>query len=193
MESNAKTPPSLTPCDLVVLATLAYRPHHGYDLWKALEAADVADWAPVSRPQVYYSLKKLQGLALIAEKPAASPAAGPKKQVFAATRPGRAALRKNLAEPFWAENRTPPPFTTWAALSLALSEKEKLKQVARRRMFLEKELARERATLKELAPYDAETADLARSLIGLAIDLFRTELAWLDRFEGEIETRSARS
>lgn len=189
MKSNTEKAQSLTPCDLVVLATITAKPRHGYDLWKQLEAADVKDWAPVSKPQIYYSLKKLQALGLIGEKPAAGKAAGPKKEVFAATRKGHSALKKNLAEPYWAENRDPPPFTTWAALSLVLPAEDKLAQVQRRREFLRGELKREQATLKELEQYDVESASLARSLIGLATDLFKTELSWLDRFERDIKDR----
>jgi len=187
--SNAEKPPALTPCDLVVLATIAAKPRHGYELWKLLDEANVKDWAPVSKPQIYYSLKKLQSFSLIAEKPASGKPAGPKREVFTATRAGRAALKKNLAEPFWAENRDPSPFTTWAALSLALSKEAKLDQIRRRRAFLKKELERERVTLKELEPFKVETADLARSLIGLTHDLFITELAWLDAFEETIKLK----
>lgn len=187
--SNAEKTPSLTPCDLVVLAVIADAPCHGYDLWKRLEAASVKDWAPVSKPQIYYSLKKLQAVALIGQKPTKGKAAGPKKEVFAVTQAGRAALKKNLGKPFWAENRDPPPFMTWAALSLALPARDRLAQVQRRRDFLQGELARERATLKELRAYQATSAALARSLIGLIIEQFSTELTWLDKFEKDIKAK----
>lgn len=185
--AKSKAEISLTPCDLVVLATIAAEPCHGYDLWKKLEAADVNDWAPVSKPQIYYSLKKLENLRLIAPRRAAGKPAGPKKEVFAATKPGREALRKNLARPFWAETREPPPFTTWAALSLNLPAKDKRAQIERRRVFLQKEMAREKATLKDLQQYDVESASLARSLVGLVIEFFKTELKWLDQFEQSIK------
>ncbi len=184
--SNAEKSFSLTPCDLVVLATIAAKPRHGYDLWKQLEAADVKDWAPVSKPQIYYSLKKLQTGALISERSVDGKPAGPKKEVYAITRKGRGALKKNLAKPYWAENRDPPPFTTWAALSLVLPVEDKIAQVQRRREFLLSEIDRERETLEELEQYDAETAMLARSLVGLQIEQFKLELKWLDKFEEEV-------
>jgi len=187
MMSNSEKLHSLTPSDLVVLAVVADAPCHGYDLWKRLEAADVKDWAPVSKPQIYYSLKKLQTLALIGGKPSQGKPAGPKKEVFAVTQTGRAALKKNLGKPFWVENRDPPSFMTWAALSLALPRRDRLVQVERRRAFLLSELTRERATLKELEAHQAASAALARSLVVLIIDLFNTELDWLDRFEKDIK------
>jgi len=187
--SNASKADALTPCDLVVLVTIAAKPRHGYDLWKELEEASVKDWAPVSKPQIYYSLKKLQALKFVETKAAREKAAGPKKEVFAATRSGRAAMKKALADPWWAQTREPPPFNTWAALSLVLTADDKLRQTARRRAFIEKEIAREKATLVELEPYRVDTADLARSLIGLQIDLFETELKWLRRFENAVRKR----
>ena len=54
---------------------------------------------------------------------------------------------------------------------------------------MQSELAREHETLKELEAYDVESAALARSLIGLVIDLFETELSWLDKFEKDIKSR----
>ena len=50
---------ALTLPDLVVLCLLAERPMHGYELNQELERREVRDWAGISRPQVYYSLKKL--------------------------------------------------------------------------------------------------------------------------------------
>ena len=44
---------------LIVLAVLAEGPLHGYALNAELGRRAVEDWASVSRPQVYYSLKKL--------------------------------------------------------------------------------------------------------------------------------------
>jgi DNA-binding PadR family transcriptional regulator len=52
----------LTVADAVVLAILSERPMHGYEVNQTLEEREVADWAGVSRPQVYYSLKKLARL-----------------------------------------------------------------------------------------------------------------------------------
>ena len=49
----------LTPADLVVLGLLLERPMHGYEVNQELARREVGDWAGVSRPQVYYSLRKL--------------------------------------------------------------------------------------------------------------------------------------
>ena len=55
----------LTTPDLVLLSLLSERPMHGYQANLELERRQVRDWAGISRPQVYYSLEKLQGQGLI--------------------------------------------------------------------------------------------------------------------------------
>ena len=55
----------LTIPDLVLLSLLAERPMHGYQVNLELERRQVRDWAGISRPQVYYSLDKLQAQGLI--------------------------------------------------------------------------------------------------------------------------------
>ena len=55
----ADRPEHLTPADLVVLGLLLEGPRHGYGVNQELARREVGDWAGVSRPQVYYSLRKL--------------------------------------------------------------------------------------------------------------------------------------
>ena len=55
----------LTIPDLVILSLLSERSMHGYDVNSTLEERKIRDWAPVSRPQIYYSLDKLTKLRLI--------------------------------------------------------------------------------------------------------------------------------
>ena len=50
----------LTQADVLVLAMLAARPTHGYDLVTELGRRDTGEGAAVSRAQIYYSLKKLK-------------------------------------------------------------------------------------------------------------------------------------
>ena len=51
---------ALTTPDLVLLSLLAERPMHGYQANLELERRQVRDWAGISRPQVYYSLEKME-------------------------------------------------------------------------------------------------------------------------------------
>src|SRR5438874_10608009 len=91
---------------------------HGYEVNAELDRRQVKDWAAVSRPQVYYSLEKLDRLGLIRAAESAAPAAGPERRVFSTTAAGIAALADALERAGWTSDRERPPFLTWMALSL---------------------------------------------------------------------------
>src|SRR6185369_5743731 len=75
----------LTIPDLVILSLLAERPMHGYEVNATLEGRKIRDWAPVSRPQIYYSLDKLTKLKLIRVRSQDSASAGPERRVMETT------------------------------------------------------------------------------------------------------------
>jgi len=109
---------ALTLADLVVLSMLAERPMHGYEIWAELERREVARWASISKPQIYYSLKKLkQARHIEASEPGDDPALGPDRQTFRPTPSGRRALADALARAEWATQDVPSPFVTWMVLS----------------------------------------------------------------------------
>jgi DNA-binding PadR family transcriptional regulator len=177
----------LTLPDLVVLSLLSERPMHGYELNQELERREVRDWAGISRPQVYYSLKKLARSGQVARAAAGDgrPGGGPERQVFRVTPSGRRALGSALAREEWATQRPPPPFLTWMALSVHADPADRLRLVRRRRAYLEEQLARERATLQAiLADTGPMVADAAR-IVGLVIRQWEVEVEWLDEVERE--------
>src|SRR5574338_79295 len=143
-------PTELTLPDLVVLSLLGERPMHGYELNQELERREVRDWAGISRPQVYYSLKKLAGSGQIARTSEGGVTGGPERQVFRISAAGRRALAAALAREEWAVQRPPPPFLTWLCLSSNAEPADRLRLIRKRREFLERELAKERATLGEI-------------------------------------------
>src|SRR5215831_2705681 len=107
----------LTIPDLVLLSLLAERPMHGYQANALLEFRKVRDWAGVSRPQVYYSLDKLERLGFIRSIRSKEDSAGPERQSFETTRAGREALADALERDSWTNQNERPAFLTWLALS----------------------------------------------------------------------------
>src|SRR5215469_15569390 len=91
----------LTTPDLVLLSLLAERPMHGYQANLELERRQVRDWAGISRPQVYYSLEKLERMGLLHASRDAEPAGGPERTVLATTAKGREALADALERWDW--------------------------------------------------------------------------------------------
>ncbi len=154
---------------------------HGYEINLELERRDVRDWAGISRPQVYYSLKKLEKLGFIRAEPDNGLAvAGPERRVLATTARGEAALSDSLERADWATQRPPPPFLTWLALSWKARPGVLVLMVGRRRAFLRRELDRERVTLLDLERELGTAAAAPVLMVDLTIRQLELELAWLD-------------
>ncbi len=181
---------ALTTPDMVLLSLLAERPMHGYQANLELERREVRDWAGISRPQVYYSLKKLVRCGFIRAAESHDPAAGPERTVFATTASGRAALAKALEREDWTTQRDRPAFLTWMALSWQARPGTIRRQVRRRRAFLEKELEREAAVLQSVKGEVGHAYHEAVWMIRLVLDQFELELRWLKKLERELPRRA---
>ncbi len=190
---------SLTLPDLVVLSVLSEEPMHGYQLVSTLEERDVHDWAEISRPQVYYSIKKLQELKMIEEAKDSDPLLGPDRTKFRVNEKGFESLAENLSKETWATQRPPPPFLTWMALSSHLTKPALRKIIESRRSFLENELKREKATLKSFDGGSGAMHVAGRLMVDFTVQSFELELRWLDRVENgllnrkPLKAKSARS
>jgi DNA-binding PadR family transcriptional regulator len=156
-----------------------------------LARREVRDWAGVSRPQVYYSLRKLAEAGHISPAPGRAAGAergapergsaegGPERRVYRVTAAGRRAYAAALARPEWATQRPPPPFVTWLVLATHADPTVRARQLARRRAFLEAEAMRERATLAAIMTGTGPTVVVAALVVSLTIRQFEAELAWL--------------
>ena len=165
--------------DLVILSMLAERPMHGYELWAELIRRHVWKWAGISRPQVYYSLKKLESRRLVAVVGDDDPTLGPERRVRAPTPAGRRGLADGLARSEWATQRPPPPFVTWMVLSWQARPRDFVAQLDRRRRFLAAQLGEDREALGAVIAETSPTSDAAM-IVRLGIRQFEAELAWLD-------------
>jgi DNA-binding PadR family transcriptional regulator len=162
---------------------------HGYQANLELERREVRDWAGISRPQVYYSLEKLERLGFLQPARDKEPAAGPERTVLAVTASGRAALADALEREDWTKQRERPAFLTWIALSWLARPGVFRTQIQRRREFLESELAREENVLTSVLREVGHTHHEAVWILKLSLKQFKTELQWLDDIEGEVPHR----
>ena len=174
--------PSLTLADLVVLSMLCEHPMHGYELWAELERRQVEKWASISRPQVYYSLRKLAEARHITAATADDESLGPERRVFRPSESGRRLLSDSLARAQWTTQRPPDPFATWLVLAWQARPRDVAAQLARRRRFLEQQLAEDRAALDAVIAETSPSSDAAM-VVRLSIRQFESELAWLDEVE----------
>jgi DNA-binding PadR family transcriptional regulator len=175
--------PKVTLADLVVLSMLAERPMHGYGLWAELERRQVEKWASISKPQVYYSLRKLaerRHIVAIDE----DRSLGPERRVYEPGEDGRRLLTDSLARARWATQRPPDPFLTWMVLAWQARPRDVNAQFARRRKFVEQQLDQDRTALEAVIAETSPSSDAAM-VVRLSIRRFEIELAWL----GEVQAR----
>jgi DNA-binding PadR family transcriptional regulator len=171
----------LTIPDLVVLSLLAEKPMHGYEVNATLEERNIRDWAPVSRPQTYYSLEKLVKLGLIRIAKDESPAAGPERRVFETTAKGRDRLADALEACHWVEERVYQPFQIWLALSWQARGDTFLKQFRSRKKYLLDRLAEERSTLQDVLREVGHKHHEAVWMLELFIEQAELEVRWIER------------
>jgi DNA-binding PadR family transcriptional regulator len=169
----------LTPSDLVILSVIAERPRHGYDLKSELERREVRDWVSVSRPQVYYSLRKLAERNLIASSEANADSGGPERQVYAITAQGRQQLALALSRDEWATARPPQPFLIWLAMSSHADRETCARVLEARKTFIEDTLARERQTLKDFGKHEGPMVLRGVMMVELTIAQLECERDWL--------------
>jgi DNA-binding PadR family transcriptional regulator len=173
---------TLTLADMLVVSLLAERPMHGYELWAELERREVQEWASISKPQIYYSLKKLEGAKLIEIADSEDASLGPDRRVFCPSSSGRRALADALARAQWATTQIPSPFITWMVLSWQARPRDFTAQVNRRRRFLAEKIAFQQAALESVIAETSAGSDAAM-IVRLAIRQNEVEVAWLDEVQ----------
>lgn len=181
---------ALTKPDLVLLSLLAERAMHGYQANLELERREIRDWAGISRPQVYYSLEKLERAGLIRGLETDDAAAGPERSTFETTAKGRAALADALERKEWTTQKERPAFQTWIALSWQARPGVFQKQITRRREFVEQELAREKEVLRSILEEVGHPYHEAVWMVGSVIEQFKLELRWLRKLKRELPRRA---
>jgi DNA-binding PadR family transcriptional regulator len=180
----------LTISDLVILSLLAERPMHGYEVNATLEDRKIRDWAPVSRPQIYYSLDKLTKLKLIRVTDADSTSAGPERRVMETTALGHEQLADALEATHWVRQRVQQPFLIWLALSWQARPRTFRKQLSERQNLLEEQLKEERATLAEVIREVGHPYHEAVWMLQLLIEQKRAELRWVARILQDTDKRA---
>src|SRR6266700_1502315 len=187
---RAKRGEELTTPDLVLLSLLAEQPMYGYQANMELKRREIWDWAEVSQPQVYYSVKKMARMGLLRKLDPCEPKARLDRDTFETTEQGREALADTLEREEWTTQRDRPAFLTWLALSWLARPGIVQKQIQLRHKFVASELKREKDTLQDVLREGGHQHHEAVWMLGLIIEHFKSELAWLDRVERELSLRA---
>lgn len=180
----------LTIADLVILSLLAERPMHGYEVNATLEDRKIREWAPVSRPQIYYSLDKLTRLKLICACDTDTTSGGPERRVVQTTALGREQLANALEGKHWVTQKVHQPFLIWLALSWQARSKTFRKQLDNRRKLLAERLDQEKATLADVLDEVGHPYHEAVWMLELLIEQTQAELRWVERILQDAEKRA---
>src|SRR5262249_8263109 len=106
---------------------------------------------------------------------------------------GLAALSDALESEKWCTQREKPPFLTWLALSWQARSGIFEQQLRRRTEFLEKEIAREKDTLRSVLEEGGHPYHEAVWMLKLMIVQFATELRWLGKLRAQSRRRARAS
>src|SRR5262245_58597025 len=177
----------LTISDLVILSLLAERPMHGYEVNATLEDRKIREWAPVSRPQIYYSLDKLTKLKLVRVSDTESTSAGPERRVLQTTALGREQLANALEAKHWVTQKVHQPFLIWLALSWQARTRTFRKQLDIRRKLLAERLTQEKETLADVLTEVGHPYHEAVWMLQLLIEQEQVELRWVERILQDAE------
>ncbi len=169
--------------DMVVLRLLGERPMHGHQASLELARRKLRTWTGVSRPQVYWSLNKLEKMGLICAVENGDVPPPRQRRVFTPTLESGKALEKSLSRKYWTTQSPRPVFLAWIALAHDLAPELLRRQVRRRTDFIERELAREK-NMRRLSLKEGRTQSQAIDwVMGLNIDQLESELRWLRKWE----------
>jgi DNA-binding PadR family transcriptional regulator len=189
METSMPRPARVTLADLVVLSMLAERPMHGYELWSELQRRQVHRWASITKPQVYYSLRKLDAAGHITGVGDDHEALGPERRVYKPGEDGRRLLANELAHARWATQQVPDPFLTWMVLSWHGRPRDFNVQITRRRRFIENQLEEARVALDSAVARTSSRSD-ATMIARLGVRRLELELEWLDDVADRMSSRA---
>jgi DNA-binding PadR family transcriptional regulator len=186
----ARAEASVTTPDLVILSLLAERPMHGYEVNAELERRQARDWVAISRPQIYYSLEKLARQGLLSESNDKGPVLGADRRVLKTSAKGRAVLSRQLELETWTNQRERPAFLTWLALSWQAKPSVVRRQIDRRIEFLESEIEREVATLRDVRDEVGHDYHEAVWMLKLTLAQLKSEVRWLRQVSRELRHRA---
>ena len=163
---------------------------HGYEVNATLEDRKIREWAPVSRPQIYYSLDKLTKLKLIQVIDGDSPSAGPERRVMKTTALGLTQLTDALEAAHWVRERVHQPFLIWLALSWQARPRTFRKQLTSRKKLLEEQVNEARITLTDVINEVGHPHHEAVWMLQLIIEQKEAELRWVERILQNVEKRA---
>jgi DNA-binding PadR family transcriptional regulator len=100
----------MTKAELAILALVAEKPRHGYEIESIIEARGMRDWTEVGFSSIYYLLKKLEDKGLVNSQLQKASGRGPARKVFQVTEEGQRVWYEETLKTLNTPERPPTPF-----------------------------------------------------------------------------------
>jgi DNA-binding PadR family transcriptional regulator len=176
----------MTNAELAILSLIAEKPRHGYEIEQVIEERGMRDWTEVGFSSIYYVLKKLEQIDLIASRTELTTGRGPARKIFTITPAGAQAHRAAIIDALSNPKASSSSFQLGLANLPGIEREEALAALFKyhdilfeRREYLHTKASRGLGVL----PYHVE------AMFDLSLTIIQAELSWLEHFIHKLETR----
>jgi len=179
----------LTNAELAILSLIAEGPRYGYEIEQTIEERGMRDWTEVGFSSIYYLLKKLEKDGFARGKMQRSGSRGPSRKVYEITPKGRNAQIKATIEVFSVARHSYTSILLGVA-NLSVISHEQAMEVLNNYCQL---LVERRTKVANTARSQRPLSNVAESLFDYSLTMINAELAWVQKFMAQLETRNYRN
>jgi DNA-binding PadR family transcriptional regulator len=176
---------NLTNAELSILALIAEKPRHGYELEQVIEERGMRAWTEVAFSSIYFILKGLVKKGLASSVLQQASGRGPAKKVFSATPPGHATLHEGIRQAISGAEQDRQTFLLGLSCLPLLTKKEAEVALHHRMLFLTEKV-------NELSTHPALTQSgfppHVRAMFEYSLTLVRADLDWCRAFNKSYPT-----
>ncbi len=179
----------MTNAELAILSLIAEGPRYGYEIEQTIEERGMRDWTEVGFSSIYYLLKKLEKDGFARGKMQRSGSRGPSRKVYEITPKGRNAQIKATIEVFSVARHSYTSILLGVA-NLSVISHEQAMEVLNNYCQL---LVERRTKVANTARSQRPLSNVAESLFDYSLTMINAELAWVQKFMAQLETRNYRN
>ena len=179
----------MTNAELAILSLIAEGPRYGYEIEQTIEERGMRDWTEVGFSSIYYLLNRLEKAGFARGKMCRSGSRGPSRKVYEITSKGRNAQIKATIEVFSVARHSYTSILLGVA-NLSVISHEQAMEVLNNYCQL---LVERRTKVANTARSQRPLSNVAESLFDYSLTMINAELAWVQKFMAQLETRNYRN
>jgi DNA-binding PadR family transcriptional regulator len=166
----------VTNSELAILALVAEKPCHGYEIEQLIEARGMREWTEIGFSSIYFLLNKLEKAGLVESRLEPAAGRGPARKVFQITQAGQQALDEELYTVLSTPRRSPASgFLTGLAYLPSLSPERVLAALEAYQVELGQHIDQLQHTWDRQKPLP----DYVNALFEYTLAMLRAERDWI--------------